>query len=310
MSPVAAIMLKRSEVPEYLRESERYQYLSCNNDEISVPAACVKTNTNIESVYDLEHLLLTVRHWGFKTVPKGVTTAALRSHQSWQISQADGETDELSFMGLIMAQRGQLECLKFLVQCGMQVDKALCIHAVTSAQLHCLKFLVEKYVEKRGVVDSDIWKAAINNGESSASCLIYLLKAFPDIKRKMDLVAWACRADRLKCLQVLRDHYCVVDVRAVLAAAEGGSLACLEYLHEEFGFRCWVPSLELTAPVNYDSGLGEKQLELMQMLQEISSAWDASALVTALCPQKKFQRTETPAMMATERVHAVVAPRE
>ena len=314
MSPVAAIMLKRSEVPEYLRESQRYHYLSRSADEISVPATAVKTNTIIQTVNDLEHLLLTMRHWGIKsihtvTVPTEASTVALKNHQTFQITLEN--SDELKILGMVMAQRGQLECLQYLVQCGMLVDKTLCIQAATSAHLYCLKFLIEEYVKRSGVVDSDIWKAAINNGESSASCLIYLLKVFSNIKRKMDLVNWACRADRLHCLRVLRDHHCTVDVSAVLAAAEGGSLACLKYLHEEFGFRCWVPSLDLTAPASDGDGLGQKQLELMHMLHEIGNAWDASALVAALRP-KKLQCTvaSTAATATSGRNHRVAAPRE
>ena len=317
MSPVAAIMLKRSEVPEYLRESRYYHYLSSNDDEISVPATAVKTNTNIQTVNDLEHLLLTMRHWGIKsiptvTVPTEASTVAMRHHQTFQISLEN--SDELKILGLVMTQRGQLECLQYLVQCGLLVDNALCIQAATSAHLYCLKFLIEEYVKRSGVVDSGIWKAAINNDESSASCLIYLLRAFPDIQRKMDLVNWACHADRLHCLRVLRDHHCTVDVSAVLAAAEGGSLACLKYLHEEFGFHCWVPSLDLTTPASDGDGLGQKQLELMQMLHEIGSAWDASALVAAL-RQQKLQRTvaataATASSAWSGRNHSVAAPSE
>ena len=60
----ALINIRRSEVPVYLQESELYLSLDDeNDDEISVPSNCLKGDTTVSSLTELDHFLSTVSFW-------------------------------------------------------------------------------------------------------------------------------------------------------------------------------------------------------------------------------------------------------
>ena len=60
----ALINIRRSEVPVYLQESELYLSLDDeNDDEICVPRNCLKRDTTIGSLTELDHFLSTVSFW-------------------------------------------------------------------------------------------------------------------------------------------------------------------------------------------------------------------------------------------------------
>lgn len=65
-----------------------------------------------------------------------------------------------------------------------------------------------------------------------------------------------------------------VGIGLVNAAAEGGSLVCLQFIHTELHFDCWVPSTMAAAA-------GASQLQLVKQLHEQGCPWDESALVAA-----------------------------
>ena len=75
---VAEGMVRPSEVPEYLCESEFYKSLNLEDDEeLYVPAHLLKANMNVETLQDACDLLHTIRFWGRDVVPKPIALFAL-----------------------------------------------------------------------------------------------------------------------------------------------------------------------------------------------------------------------------------------
>ena len=70
------LLVRRSNIPNYLRCSEFYKSLDVNEEEeeeggeIPIPECNLKFDLHLDSEYDLYHLLSTLRFWGVESIPK------------------------------------------------------------------------------------------------------------------------------------------------------------------------------------------------------------------------------------------------
>lgn len=63
------VSINRACVPKYLHDSNFYRSLDEDAGEISIPNDCCKSNTFLQNLQDLRHLLSTLRYWMISTVP-------------------------------------------------------------------------------------------------------------------------------------------------------------------------------------------------------------------------------------------------
>jgi hypothetical protein len=97
------ISVRKSAVPSYLRESEFYRSLNCDEeDPIEVDEHNMKLNTSIESFNDLEHYLSTIRFWGASRVGDELIEYCFASMA--EAERAVGSFPELHVLKEIMSQ--------------------------------------------------------------------------------------------------------------------------------------------------------------------------------------------------------------
>ena len=244
--------IKRSEVPHYLRKSELYLSFSDDetDDEISVPYSCMKMDLEFKG---LEHLLLTMRFWIKKYFPDEAiafmlksqslkTKVLLRKHQQehpkvdWLLGnvRARKEADKCSEC----CRFGRLDFLHYFVRLGMPVSTDTLATAANNGHLECLKY-VYKYLKSEKILP-DCWRYVDVREAASAGqvdCLQYLLQA--GLPADVCFCASAAAKDQLAVLKLFLAHVgnklqynelCELFV----AAAQGQSGNCLEYLLETF----------------------------------------------------------------------------
>jgi len=164
---------------------------------------------------------------------------------------------------LTFVKQTNIPALKYLAECGLKVGRELCEKAAELGshpvltylwsyfptlcvnigivagkydQLQCLKFAVERGCD----VNEELCQAAI--APTGTQCLEYLITTFPDVVLTEQMFTYACRTGKMMQVQLLHQHGCPVHpVKAVEAAAAGGSMQCLRFL-SDLGFDCWLPS--------------------------------------------------------------------
>jgi hypothetical protein len=68
------IVIRKADVPEYLRYSEFYKSLSEDDEELfEVPETSFKVTTTLQNDDELRNLLSTLRYWGAAKVPAFLT---------------------------------------------------------------------------------------------------------------------------------------------------------------------------------------------------------------------------------------------
>jgi len=97
MSEVATKIVKRSEVPEYLHSSALFA--SGAPGDICVPQFCIRNSPYLETVFELEHMLMTLQFWKVKYIPKE-TIHFLLTEEDDQIANLLKEYDT-EFPGLL-----------------------------------------------------------------------------------------------------------------------------------------------------------------------------------------------------------------
>ena len=169
-------------------------------------------------------------------------------------------------------QKGHLDCVMFMINCGVAVVESLCARAVRHNQLRCLTFLVAHLQKENSEISDLTWVTAIKN---SNPCFDFLLRTYPSVLSKLDLLMLACGLGHADALRTLLRHNCVFDDTAINVAAEGGCFECLQILHKDLGLNCWVPSTMAVAA-------GAGKLKLVKRLHEQGCPWDGTAIAAAL----------------------------
>ena len=209
--------------------------------------------------------------------------------------------DYKTFNYIQIIEHGHVNILQFLVEHGRPITENMCAHAAYCSQLTCLHYLLERSthrtvrittsaaasnsveclqytIEQHCAVGLFTWKAAA--ACQDAHNLQFLFTKFPGFVVPIELAVIACRAGRVDSLRLLYEHGCPADCTAVTAAAEGGSLECLQLLHSEFCFNCWVPATMATAA-------GANQVKLLQKLLEMGCPGDNTVIAAAVATSAK-----------------------
>ena len=209
--------------------------------------------------------------------------------------------DYKTFNYIQVIEHGHVNILQFLVEHGRPITENMCAHAAYCGQLTCLHYLLERSthrtaristsgaasnnveclqytIEQRCAVGLSTWQAAA--ACKDAHNLQFLLTKFPSFVVPVELAIIACRAGRVDSLRLLYEHGCPADRTAITAAAEGGNFECLQLLHNEIGFDCWVPATMATAA-------GANQTKLLQKLLEMGCPGDNTVIAAAVVTSAK-----------------------
>ena len=194
---------------------------------------------------------------------------------------------------LPLIAKGNVECVKYIVEHGHTITDDMCVHAASFAQTKCLQYLLDKsnityvvisyYAAKAGSLaclqcavehncpaGAEVWSVAV----ACIDCLQYLLHTFPEHILTDDLLLQACQTASVASFFLLQEHGCPYHQDMVDGAAKSGSMEIL-WLLDDLGFDCWIPTTMAAAA-------GAGQLELIQALNEMGSEWDDSAPTLAL----------------------------
>ena len=245
--------IKRSEVPEYLHQSELYLSLNKdeNDDEISVPSNCMKMDVELNNVDDLEHLLLTMRFWITNTFPEkaiafmslGLSAGVmLRRHQQeypeLHLLVEDLCTCEPEHQCRSACKYGRLDFLDYFVRHGRPLSLDSLETAANHGQLECLKYVYDKLECEK--VERAEWKGV--NVEQAAraghlECLQYLVER--GLPRSEELWTSAAEGNQVSTLKYIiapyQDYFCVMGMSLVYGpVVRCSSIDCVEYLLDTF----------------------------------------------------------------------------
>lgn len=181
MSLYLSKLVKRCEVPQYLRLGTLYS--ATVTDDITVPAHCIRNLSYVETLGDVEHLLITLDYWGIKTLPIQAISylmsekpqdvyEALKDHDSsfpalqealsYLQSEPPGAAIEFA------TRHGRLECVQYLVRQGVILTDSLAEVAASGGHVDCLKYLLENGC----IPTAQTWEAATSlEDESCLQCL-------------------------------------------------------------------------------------------------------------------------------------------
>ena len=264
--------IKLSHVPEYLRESELYATL-CNNSQdagiesssIMVPTNCVKQNTSVENLEDLEHLFNSMRYWSIGALPNELVTFCIKNSflviNSLLLFQRDlSQLDNLCALISLMTLRGDPE--KYAEWTGGVPDRmndpryCMAVTCLFQGQLSIMRCLHNYYDElKENPWSENVCSTAACAGNlaalryahqngcawngstcyyaaraGSVACLQYAHEN--GCPWKSSTCTAAARACNLDCLVYAHANGCAWDYKTCSAAALAGSLTCLKYAHE------------------------------------------------------------------------------
>jgi len=248
-------LVRPSEVPEYLRDTEFYRSLDVEDDEsFYLPVDFMKTNPEVETLKDACDLLNTARFWGLKECifPIGLLTVTqpfkeIKSELSkfkneypfvaiW-ISVVDEERSLESRMEAAM-ELGVLEVVKYLEERGAIYTLMALTSATAGGKLTCLEYALR--MDTPHCDTSDLPKVAAEYGQ--LECLQYLHSLGLSLH---ECASAAAASGSLNCLKYVDDHLGpsfarVGEFDVCKAAAQSGHLQCLEYAHKQ-GYSILIP---------------------------------------------------------------------
>jgi len=224
-----SIRLRRSEVPEHLRNSLFYSTLSEeDNDIFSINCEYLKVDCSVATVGDLECLLSTLRFWGTTSIPEEIYAYVLSNWSEECEVVVSRFSDELTFLKDVVAVAEAPH--------EQRVNKAL---RTGNASLIC-------YVLHAGF-RFDEFTSSIAAGKGDVESLLELHRL--GCQMTQETVIAAASAGHLSCLECLErlEYTAICNNRtffadeAVFAAAENGHTDCVRFLYSH-----QPPSMEAT----------------------------------------------------------------
>lgn len=144
------------------------------------------------------------------------------SHGCLQYFEIDLEWDSLACD--FSVQRGNLECLKYLIDNNCEYDEGVYHYAIIYNHLDCLKFL---HMNGR-IRDKSICHYSSMYG--NLECLRYAHENGCEWNEVTCM--WAVKKGHLECLRYAHKNGCKWDRRTTSRAAENGNFECLKYAVE------------------------------------------------------------------------------
>jgi len=223
-------MVRPTEVPKYLRDTEFYRSLDTEEDEaFYVPVGHMKANMNVENVEDACALLNTARFWGLENNAIRASIVQFASAQPFAVIQPAFANfgNEFLFIKLLLQFKNTKNHPNQRMEAAMELgvielvrqqdegwnnlhtsDKAI-YRAASLGYLDCLQYALQRV-------------QAMSGGHRNAA-----------LSKKACLAA--AEYGQLHCLQYLHEFGVILDVQIGIGAAAGGSLSCLQYYHEHGG---------------------------------------------------------------------------
>jgi hypothetical protein len=231
------ISVRKSAVPSYLRESEFYRSLNCDEeDPIELDEHNMKLNTSIVSFNDLAHYLSTIRFWGASRVSDELIEYCFASMA--EAERAVGYFPELHVLKEIIqvtsfeeqcriikaCELGNCDIVSYLYRHGHALLPEAAEQAARYGHLDCLQYACENGCE----VSPRVTTMASQYGHFE--CLKYAHSVGGPWNENATSAAAAI--GRVDILQYLHEHGCPWDASATKAAAICNQLKTLQYAHE------------------------------------------------------------------------------
>eukprot|EP01032_Pedospumella_encystans_P023253 gene23253-26321_t len=229
------ISVKKADLPRYLGESEFYEALDEEDDEILVPTNCLKWNTAIQDSSDLSHMLSTIRYWGLKRLPAELIDFIIGDKIGQSDLAINEYAEELKFLKCletmrdsppekhvdIALHRGEVDIIRHLVEDkGSALPYNACVVACTTGNAAMLE-----YVHQHGCFldPRDCGQRAIVKGH--LACVKYIHEKGNGIPP--ELAKLAATAGRLEIMKYLNDTGIPWDESTCAGAAQASNVVVL-----------------------------------------------------------------------------------
>jgi hypothetical protein len=231
------ISVRKSAVPSYLRESEFYRSLNCDEeDPIELDENNMKLNTSIVSFNDLEHYLSSIRFWGASRVSDELIEYCFASMT--EVERAVVSFPELHVLKEIIqvtsfeeqcriikaCELGNCDIVSYLYRHGHTLLPEAAEQAARYGHLDCLQYVCVNGCE----VSPRVTTMCSQYGHFE--CLQYAHSVGGPWNGNATSAAAAI--GRVDVLQYLHEHGCPWDASATKAAAICNQLNTLRYAHE------------------------------------------------------------------------------
>jgi hypothetical protein len=280
-------VVKKSDVPVFLRDGERYQSMDGEDEVAEVPEGCFAKRLLMTKPADLKVIMNALAFWEVRNIPIEVKDFAMLEMEERDLQElreagsSDQECGLLAFVRELVLQRNSVRILpsaavaKFKADADTAMARAAqycwhvhrnlekgntpmtCAIAAQADDLEALKVLVGFGFPTEGVplMCFDHLQSMVYLREKGVAC-------------GPELCELAARQKKLPVLQVLHENAFLWDVLTCRAAAEVDALDCLTYAHEH---GCvWDTSVAATAA-------SKGSLSCLAYLHEHGCPWDETA---------------------------------
>ena len=236
------VVLRCSDVPLYLRDSDFYRNLDKGDDEeFELSLDHFKRDTTVRNDSDLDHLLSTLRFWGSVCFPETAIVFIIHCSQEMLGYILKKYGDELSIISSIdtvsksepsqkmnkAIEGGNLALVQFLLREGHNFNTESAELAAKAGSVPILKYMHEN----GHCIESSASKGAAELGHMH--CLQYLRSINIPWHKNVGVIAAAC--GHLACLKYVVEHgHEIIDKdHACIYAAQNGLYECLQYLVDQ-----------------------------------------------------------------------------
>jgi len=305
-------LIRPSEVPEYLRDTEFFRSLDTEDDEpFHIPAGHMKENMKVETWKDACDLLNTARFWGLNQ--NTIRSSFIQFAQSQPFKTIGTKLHkfekEFHLVTLLLKLANTANCMSRRVEAGMELGAIELVRrlnrsgkveftdtAISSAaslgHLECLKYALKRLNQPtnriRRSIQERICETAVINGQ--IECVKTLFRSIIVTRSRVTynsqnrvysvskLTQAAARHGQLECLQYLHERQrCPLHLCATLAAGSG-SLDCLKYIIERRQSQVEDGNFSIYA---CDAAAENGHLHCLQYLHEQGCPWDYNVGITA-----------------------------
>ena len=283
------ISVRKSEVPAYLQTGDFFLALHSGNDAemIEVPDNVVKAATSVNSYADLAHLLNSLRFWMVSEPVPDIIGYVLSNNQQdsvldvispfeqnfpylsdLRVLKIDSKVHILTPLIDQAVKLGNVEIVRFLFEQGLRFSDKSLLLAAENGRLECLQFMIETGAKQT----APAFNTAIQFGR--IDCVKYLHGVGKIASNTTTAMKAACLFNQLEILTFLHEAGYPWHRHCLNAAAETGSLECLQYAVSH-------SDLPLIPPV-INTAAKEGHVDVVKYLLQQNCPSDESLLMYAI----------------------------
>jgi hypothetical protein len=247
------IIISRTQVPQYLQKGAFYEALDPHDgDTFSVPFSCLKPDLSIESHEDLRHMLHSIRFWGVYSIPVDVCQYLLSTPQLY-VTIIDPllvefpEFEEYLTNVIALRTTNATDTISSAISMGLGVE--------------VVQFLHERLEISFSPDDLD---AAIRKDDVASMIYVFDKLGRTTISNNTSVIV--ATHGSINVLKYMLEHGWVIPRGALNAAARGGHIECVTFLHDKCGMAYTLETMMFAS----HSG----RLALIQYLHEMGCPWD------------------------------------